>query len=292
MDTQLSNPLFIVLKITLACSLTLLLDQALGNPDSVSSTFVTVLCISPTVLIGLRNAWAQLMGSLVGGLWGTAANFLDWPVLLTLPLAVGGAVAMSFGLRIASGYPVAAFTALFLILVQRGTPLETFETRFLALFIALISSFLINALVSAMLYRDIYRRRLKKVEQHIFSCLPDVIAGHHARADKGFELLGILQQQLNRTLFELKFRRAWQTHAEISLMLQRTRLLNYLLHLITDMSYLQHESPVDQAELLAFVRWIQAPEASDFPPLPNPYLGLQRRIVHVLHQLESTLSST
>lgn len=286
METQLSNPLFIVLKVTLACSVALLLDQALGNPDSVSSTFVTVLCISPTVLIGLRNAWAQMLGSLVGGLWGTAANFLDWPVLIALPLAVGGAVATSFGLRIASGYPVAAFTALFLILVQRGTPLETFETRFLALFIALVSSFLINALVSAMLYRDIYRRRLEKVEQHVFSSLPEVIAGQQAAADKGFELLGILQQQLKRTLFELKWRRAWKTHAEISRLLQRTRLLSYLLHLVLDLSYLQHERPVDQEDVQNFVRWIQAPGSTDFPFLPDTYLGLQRRILHVLQKLE------
>jgi len=285
METQLSNPLFIVLKITLACAVALLLDRLLGNPDSVSSTFVTVLCISPTVLIGLRNAWAQVIGSLIGGLWGTLANILNWPELVALPLAVGAAVATAFALRVSSGYPIAAFTALFLILVERGTPLETFETRFLALFIALISSFVINALVSAMLYRDIYHRRLHKVESEIFKSLTRVAAGQQAEADKGFELIGILQQQLSRTLFELKLRQAWQTHAEISQMLQRTRHLGYLLHLVLDLAYLQQEEQIPLDETLQFVAWIQSPERGHFPFLADPLLGIQKRIVHVLNQL-------
>ena len=132
METQLTNPTFMVLKAALACAIALSLDELLGNPDHVTSTFVAVLCMSPTVLIGLRNAWAQVIGSLVGGLWGTLVNLLGLTPIVGLPIAVGASIASTFGLRISSGYPVAAFTARFMILVQQATPLETFETRFLA----------------------------------------------------------------------------------------------------------------------------------------------------------------
>lgn len=312
METQLSNPSFIVLKATLACAVALLLDRFLGNPDSVSSTFVTVLCISPTVLIGLRNAWAQIIGSLVGGLWATGANLLSLDPLIGLPLAVGGAIGSSFALRIASGYPVAAFTALFMILVSRGTPIDTFQVRFLALFIALLSSFLVNALVSAMLYKDIYTRRLLKVEKQILASFEAVLQGEHSKADAGFALLGVLQQQLQRTLFELKLRRDRVTSLEIERMLRRTRHLGYLLHLVLDLAYLSREEKVELQQVQNFLNWVKATsaldlerEAQEAPPLPaqppsadlkhksipfellpDALVGVQKRIVYVVRELQ------
>ncbi len=298
METQLSNPLFIVLKTTLACAVALMADTLLGNPDHVSSTFVAVLCISPTVFIGLRNAWAQILGSLVGGIWGVGWLFLvdqfDFPRLIGLPPAVGLAVASTFALGIRSGYPVAAFTALFMVAVPQGTPLDTFQTRFLALFVAAVSSFLINAMVSAMLYQQIYARRLKKVESFIEESLVTVfkesLKGRQDRADQGFELLNILQQQLRKTLTELEIRKAWNMHADIQRMLLRTRQLSYLLHLILDLSYLSQELNVSEQEVLPFLHWLPHP-TEDFPFLPDDLLGLQKRIVAVLRDLqESTLN--
>lgn len=286
MAVQLSNPLYIVLKVILATALALLLDQWLGNPDHVSSTFVAVLCVSPTVLIGLRNAWAQVLGSLVGGIWGTLANLIAGPVTLMLPLAVGGAVASSFGLRIASGYPVAAFTALFMILVQWETPWLTFETRFLALFIAAVSSFVINVLVSSMLYRQIYAYRLEKVERYVFAVLPEVIQGNYTPADQGFELLSTLQEQLRQTLFELRLRRAGGQQQTLTQQLERTRQLNYFLHLIWDLACLRQEEQVELRELEAFIAWLQNPAGQAFVFLPDQLLGVQKRVVSVFKELQ------
>lgn len=287
MEAQLTNPRFMVFKAILVCVIALLLDELLGNPDHVSSTFVAILCLSPTVLIGVRNAWAQLLGSLVGGLWGTVANLLSLNPLVGLPLAVGAAIASCFGLRINQGYPVAAFTALFMILVQQATPIETFEVRLLALLIAAISSFMVNTLVSAMIYRSIYQDRLKKVEEFVYDSLLPVIEGNQLLADQGFDLLGILQGQLRNTLAELKLRRAWKTHAKIQLILVRTQHLNYLLHLVWDLAWLLREEKIPQHEVAAFIAWIRHPDPDNFPFLADPLLGVQKRIMHVLSQLES-----
>lgn len=291
METRLSNPSFMVLKAVLSCAIALLLDQLLGNPDHVTSTFVAVLCISPTVLIGVRNAWAQIVGSLVGGLWGTLANLLVLAPIVGLPLAVGASIASSFALRLGEGYPVAAFTALFMILVQQATPVATFQTRFLALLIAAVSSFVVNALVSAMLYRSIYHERLAKVESFVFDSLLEIIEGNQIKADEGFDLLGILQAQLRNTQAELRLRHAWKTLAEINVLLVRTQRLNYLLHLVWDLAWLFREEGVPQHEVVAFVGWIRQPDSEHFPFLPDPLLGVQKRIVHVLSQLNEELPS-
>lgn len=273
-------------KATLACVLALLLDQLLGNRDHVTSTFVAVLCLSPTVLIGLHNAWAQLVGSFVGGIWGTIANLLGLVPLIGLPLSVGASIATAFALRLGEGYPVASFTALFMVLIHQGTPLATFQNRFLALFIAAVSAFVVNTGVSAMLYRSTYRERLAKVETFVFDSLLYLIEGDLKRADEGFDLLGILQGQLRNTLAELKLRRAWKTHAELEVLLIRTQRLNYLLHLVWDLAWLFREEKVPQHEVVAFIGWIRQPDSEHFPFLPDSLLGVQKRIVHVLRQLD------
>lgn len=287
METQLSNPTFIVIKAILACSVALLLDYLLGNPDHVSSTFVAVLCVSPTVLIGLRNAWAQIMGSILGGIWGTAANLIGLLPWVGLPLAVGGAIATTFAFRVPGGYPVASFTALFMILVPFEDPLNTFGTRFLALFIAALSSFLVNTIVSAMLYKSIFERRLTRVENFVFDSLEAVLAGDMQRADASFALLNVLEQQLRQTLFELHLRRSWELHKELNQKLVYTQRLHYFLHLIWDLSHLYREEQISDQTIAPFLTWIQTPEQQDFVLLPDALLGLQKRIVSVLGQLRA-----
>lgn len=284
MTSILNNPLFLVFKAMLACVLTLTLDQLLGNPDRVSSTFVTLLCIHPTVRMGLKNAQAQLISGLLGACWGTVISLSHVPVEVGLPLAVGLAIATSFGLKIGESYTTAAFSALFVILVQFQSPWHTLEVRFLSLSIAAVSSFLINALVSALIYQDIFSERLEKVEKLLYQILPEVALGHTDRADQVFELLAILRRQMQETLRELAFRRAWKTHAHISRLLVRAQWLNYLLHLIWDLAWLQREEAVELKDLQDFIAWIRG-EQKEFVYLPDALLGIQRRIIAVLKEL-------
>ena len=76
---------YLAVKAALACLVTLLLDRAIGNPDHVSSTFVAVLCVSPLLIVGLRQGLSQLAGSALGGVWGTLASltntFENWGIV-------------------------------------------------------------------------------------------------------------------------------------------------------------------------------------------------------------------
>ena len=140
---------FLAAKAAVACIVTLLLDRWVGNPDSVSSTFVAVLCVSPVVLMGIRQAGSQLAGSFLGGIWGALGLALGLPALTGVPLAVGLAILSTYLARMPSGYPIAAFTALYLILVPRETPLDTLGVRLLAVTSGAVAGFLVNLVVSA-----------------------------------------------------------------------------------------------------------------------------------------------
>lgn len=273
-----------VFKAMLACVLALMLDQLVGNPDHVSSTFVAVLCITPTVRLGLKNAQAQLISGLLGAFWGMLLSFWGWPMELALPLAVGLAIAFSFALKMGEGYSTAAFSALFVVLVHFHSPLETFGVRLLSLSIAALSSFLVNALVSSLIYRDIFSERLKKVENKLYEILPEVMAGNGACADQVFELLATLKGQMRETLKELEIRKAWKTHAQVSALFQRAQWLNYLLHLCWDLAWLQREEGVAPEPVQAFIAWVRGEEA-EFVYLPDELLGIQKRIISVLRQL-------
>ena len=120
MTASLRDLLFLAGKAFLACLATILLGHAVGNPDHVSSTFVAVLSVSAVALAGLRTGLTQLAGSALGGVWGTLAALAGVPHQVAVPAAVALAIVTAFAVRAGSAYPIAAFTALYLVLVPRG----------------------------------------------------------------------------------------------------------------------------------------------------------------------------
>lgn len=282
--SQLLDPKYIVFKAGLATALALVLDTLLGNPDHVSSTFVAVVCISPTVLIGLNNLRIQLMASLIGGAWGTLAALAGIPPKIALPLAVALAVATAFRAGVGAAYSNAAFTALFVLLVPWGTPLDTLGTRFLAIFIAGASSFLVNVLISGRRYPHTFAKRLQRAEHNVMHILPEVIHGNMGVVDQAFVQLAELQQQLGQTLEELQLRRAEQMATQIAALRLRVQDLTYLLHLVWDMAHLQREIRIAVDETEPFIYWLQAPEAIP-PGVPEELRDIQHRLVSVRKRL-------
>ena len=145
------NPIsriFLATKAAAACALALAIDSFTNNPDHVTSTFVAVLSVSPVVLMGLRRSFEQVVGSLLGGLWGTAAALAGLTMGVGIPVAVGAAILSCFLVGFGHGYAVAAFAALFVQAVPRGDPITTLEVRFLAVATAALAAFLVNVFVS------------------------------------------------------------------------------------------------------------------------------------------------
>ena len=170
---MLANPFFLAVKAALACVLALALCSLVGNPDTVSAGFVAVLCVSPTVLMGLRRAGGQLLGSALGGVLGVAMSALELPTWLGVPIAVAASVRLVYALGFEAAYPVAAFSALLIQSGSIGSPAEALEHRVVAVVIAAASGFLVNLVVSGLAYEEIFGRRLAIVERQVFRLLPD-----------------------------------------------------------------------------------------------------------------------
>ncbi len=269
--------LFLAGKAAAACALALALDALTGNPDHVTSTFVAVLSVSPVVLMGLRRSLDQVVGSVVGGLWGGGAMWLGLGMATGIPLSVGGAVASAYALGFGRGYTVAAFAALFVQAVPRGGPLATLEVRFLAVGTAAVAAFVVNAVVSAAAYKNIFRRRLRFAESTVSALL--VRAGEEGPAvvRAGFPVLVALEEELTLALGELRLRRAPKLEAWVAGLLERVSTLRRLLHLVLDLLYRLEEEGLPADTMQEWLRWLVS-EGGEDPEVPPALVATTQRI--------------
>ncbi len=282
----LGNPWFLTLKAALATLLALLLDALTGNPDSVSSTFIAVLCVSPTVLMGLRRALTQMAGSVVGGVWGAGLAALGAPLLTGVPVAVGGALLTTFALRLGTAYPVAAFSALFLQAVPRGGPVETLEVRVLAVATAAVSGFLVNVLVSGGAYRGIFGRRLVKASGLVRGALPVAARGGPDAVAPVWATLATLEGELDLAVEELRWRRREALRLRLEGHRRAAAGLREALHLACELHYLAREDRATAQGVAHLAAWLEAPV--DAPPaVPESIAGPADRLVEALWRLPS-----
>ncbi len=274
------NPLsrvFLAAKAAAACALALTFDSLTGNPDHVTSTFVAVLSITPVVLMGLRRSFEQIVGSVLGGLCGTAMGLLGLEMLFGIPLAVGIAIGLCFLVGFGRGYPVAAFSAMFVQAVPRGEPIETMEVRLLAVATAAIAAFIVNTLVSSIAYRSIFRRRLRYAEATVSKLLLAAAEHGPAAVRAGFPALAELEAQLQSALDELRFRRSASTASWLAGLSTRVAALRRLLHYVLDLSYLQEEEGLPPDAVQTWLRWLVRPGGSE-PEVPEALRETTRRI--------------
>ncbi len=268
---------FLAGKAAAACALALAFDALTGNPDHVTSTFVAVLSISPVVLMGLRRSFEQVIGSLVGGLGGTVATLLGLTPMLGVPLAVGASILVCFAVGFGRGYTVAAFSAMFVQVVPRGSAVETFEVRLLAVATAAVAAFLVNTLVSSVAYRSIFRRRLAYAEATVSKLL--ITAANHGpvAVRAGFPPLAELEAQLQSARDELRIRRSDATASWLAGLSYRVGVLRRLLHLVLDLSYLLEEEGLPPDAAQAWLHWLVHPGGTE-PEVPGALVETTRRI--------------
>lgn len=283
----LTNALALSLKAALACLVALLVDRVTGNPDSVSSTFVAVLCTSPTLMIGLRLALAQLYGSMLGGLTGTLLLAAGLPALLGVPLAVGVSIGACFAVHFPQGYQAAAFSALFVQLVPQEGPAETYWVRVIAILTAATSGFLVNLLVSSRAYVPIFAQRLERVETSTRELIRQSVLDGPGCVRPGFGLVGALQEELARASEELRWRKNQATLERLEPLATRTDLLEHLLHLVYDLELLREQHGLPLGELRPFLEWCQDGEGPA-PELPEALGHTGERVVTVRQALRES----
>ena len=176
MTNALANPFFVAVKAAVGALLAFTVVRLLDVQDSLSATFVAVVCVSPTVYSGVRRGLDQLAASAIGGV-------VVWALSLALPapavIAVGLFVTIfaTFKLGFSRGYAVAAFTVLYMVVLKKGDSEHTFLTRIDSVAIGVASAFLVNSAFSLPLWRSVFQRRLDIVRLNV--------AAHYETLAKG-----------------------------------------------------------------------------------------------------------
>ena len=247
----LSDLRYVPLKSGLAVAFALLIDVPLGNPDHVSSGFVSIMCVAPTVLLGLRRASVQFSGSVIGGIFGAAAMWsageLRLPLLYAIPPAVMGATLAMLALRRPEAVAVAAFTALFLPALPHGSALDTFLQRLLAISIGASSGLIVNASISFIGYRSIFSRRLRVARETVARATA-VLRDHSKQRDvlrPAFEMLDAIQDELHAALNEPTWAHTPRTFEILAEIQSEVDGLRRIVHLLYDALILIEEGSLD-----------------------------------------------
>ncbi len=240
----LDNPLVLPAKTGLSAGLAWALCDALDIPDPVSAAFVAVVCTSPTVLSGLKRAFDQGVGSIAGAVLAIAVTFAPLPDWLALTIGVGGAVALVRAIGFAAGYPVAAFTAIYMYLVPFGGPFETAWVRIAAIIAGATAAIAVNTAMSAVFYRRLFARRLRLAADDLAEHLEQLDDKDPERLLEVFPVLAMLTSELADADSELFLRRSQRQTEEVSRLRQQVRALTRVAHFARDLTLTVEEHGV------------------------------------------------
>ena len=179
---------------------------------------------------------------------------------------------------LAHGHEVAAFSAIVVQIAPDGSPLETLDTRLLAVFVAAISGLIVNLFVSGMAYEEIFGRRMRLVEQQVFALVPVAARRGPEAAQAGFELIAQLQDELTLALEELRWRQNWEKLKLIQEIWWRVGRLRNLLHVSSELGYLARATQVPEDALAPLLEWMTHQEG-ERPRVPEHLEPTAHRIV-------------
>ena len=155
----LSNVPVLVAKAAFAVMIAFIAARLLVPRDLLSATFVSMLCISPTLYTGLRRGFAQVVASALGGL-ATLAVMIPFgldPLTLFVSVALGLGAAFVVGFT--TTYTVAGFTVLYVALIGRAE-LDAYFVRLASVLLGVGAGTLANFVASAFWYQRIFGRRV------------------------------------------------------------------------------------------------------------------------------------
>ncbi|HEY9766260.1 MAG TPA: aromatic acid exporter family protein [Chroococcales cyanobacterium] len=184
------------LKVGLVSILAYLLDGAFHLNDAVSAGFVAVVCISPTLFTGMKRATAQIAGSVLGGLIATLFLLMGLKGALAIGLAVGLSAALAGFLKMEQANVVAAFAALYVVILGEATPSVSSLKHLGAVAIAGLSATLVNFLVSALFYRVLFARRIGILREQLAWTFERAGEGDDT-FDVAFAMIGAVESELD-----------------------------------------------------------------------------------------------
>lgn len=169
MPSLINWPIF-GFKVGIAVALAVFLDSVFNFHDPISAGFVALVCVSPTVLTGMKRASEQLAGSVLGGLIGWIVLLMGGHGPVGIAISVGLSCALSGILKMEVAHVVASFAALWMIVLGDATPTASFWAHLGAVTMGCVTSSLLNLLVSGLLYRMLFVRRMRILRGMLSDC--------------------------------------------------------------------------------------------------------------------------
>ncbi len=200
---SLANWPVIALKAGLAVVMTRQMCLIFGIEDFVSGVFVSVAAISPGILSGIRRSASQLVGSVIGGSLAILALSILPSQGAALGLAVAGSLLVTGPFLQNEAPLVAAFTALFIVIMSHGNSAVTAQHRLASVLAGSLMALVVNFAGSALLYRRLFRRRIDVCE----AVLTRLLRGSDDLEHDGF-FCETLLRNLERELGDA-FRDSW-----------------------------------------------------------------------------------
>lgn len=200
-------------KVGLSSALALVFVLLAKVNDPISATFVASVCTSPTVVTGIKRAAEQMVGSILGGaiafLLLLLSNMAPESLgllkglngALILGLSVGLSVYLSGALKLGGANIVAAFSALYMVLMvemELNTPQQNFGLRLAAVVFGGLAAMIVNWMLTSFAYRGVFKRRVHIVQRQLAWALAEVAAGKPpSLLDQPLVLASELRGELN-----------------------------------------------------------------------------------------------
>lgn len=266
--TRLADPRWLAGKAGLSAGLAVAAVQVLEVPDAVSAAFVATVCTAPTVWSGLKRARDQVLASLLGALGAAGLAWLGAPAPIGVALAVGLAIAATWGASLAHAYPVASFTAIYMLLLPRGAPEATMRVRLLAVAIGALAALGVNAVLSWTAVRRVFRKRLEKADDLMMGSLGQ-LSRHPAQMRIARQDLETLGGELADALSEARWLNRDQRVRDLTELALRLDALRLVAHLACDLAVQRQVLRRSDVE-----RWLELAAAAmrsgaALPPAPT-----------------------
>ncbi len=228
--TRLADPRWLAGKAGLSAGLAVAATHWADVPDGVSAAFVATVCTAPTVWSGIKRARDQVLASLLGALGAAAMAWLGAPEPVAVALAVGLAITATWAASLAHAYPVASFTAIYMLLLPKGAPEATLRVRLLAVALGALAAVSVNAVLSWTAVRQVFRKRLEKADDLLMGAL-EQLSRNPAQMRITRQDLDTLSGELVDALSEaqlLRRQRRVRDLTELGLRLEALRLVAHL----------------------------------------------------------------
>jgi uncharacterized membrane protein YgaE (UPF0421/DUF939 family) len=248
---RLADPVSLAVKAGVASAIAVVATRALGVDDPLTSGFVALACVSPSVTGGARSGFEALAGSaLACAIAG--APLVAWPALRGSPVVLGASLAaailLCFGLRLRSAYLVAGFSVVYLHVLPFDSAASGIALRIEAVLLGVLAATLLNLVESALRAHAIAARRVRLAKAVVAHDLREGAAWLAGREDApapsfeaAFEVVRELRGDLEASSRERLFpgaRRA-REHAERGL--EEAESLERAAHLAKEIALLVHE---------------------------------------------------